>query len=142
MRKPRCVRKYWKCVSVVWNCVPSTLGQHQCYNNISVQQPHPHHHSSRVRPVNDETIDNTSIKSTDQTSVKSTNHFRGLHWSLLLCILENLGFLVVVPKKSRRINTGRGSARESASTSTSAKRDAGLEVEATPMDKDLHEREL
>ena len=40
-------------------------------------------------------------------------------------------------KKSRRYNTGRGNARESASTSASTKRDAGLGVEATPTDGEL-----
>ena len=43
--------------------------------------------------------------------------------------------------KSRRDNTGRGSARESTSTTTSAKRDADLEVEATLTGRELHKRE-
>ena len=42
-------------------------------------------------------------------------------------------------KESRRDHTGRGSVRESASTSASANRDAGLGLEATLMDRELHE---
>ena len=46
-------------------------------------------------------------------------------------------------KENRRYNTDRESARESASTSTSAKRGASLVVETTLTDRELHEqREL
>ena len=42
-------------------------------------------------------------------------------------------------KKSKRDNNGREGIRESASTSASAKRDAGFGVEATLTDRGLHE---
>ena len=45
-------------------------------------------------------------------------------------------------KGSKRYDTGRGSARESASTSANARRDADLGVEAALTDGELHECEL
>ena len=45
-----------------------------------------------------------------------------------------------LPRESRRDNTGRGSARKSASTN--AKRDADIGVETTLTGKEPHEREL
>ena len=45
-------------------------------------------------------------------------------------------------KEGRIDNIGRGGARESVSTSSSTKRDAGLGVEVTRTDRELHECDI
>ena len=123
----------------------------------SLYQLHPQHQSPRVKPVNAETFDHTSV-------VPGLSRARATIGRLLSCVLENLRFPVNpfastaeqsfgdvrlrtknrLSKESRRdnpspdsttrsastrANIGRGSARESASTRISAKRDASLGVE-------------